>query len=199
MPPPPSSEPVRLAHLFVRLPNHHQQNGSKPTAPPGQKGDSGSNPSASAQHRLPAPTTPSTPTKPPSNQPSAHLPPTPTPTPTSTKPLKRPLFPLDPDPETPSRKRLRPAPPPTPHRRAPKFSILYRRPPPPQGGKEPSVSWLELKRAAESVLRQVDWEEVAADVAGNRGAGWYKRVVREVLQGRIEELVGREEGEGGGR
>lgn len=51
------------------------------------------------------------------------------------------------------------------------------------------------------MLRQVDWEEVAADVAGNRGAGWYKRVVREVLQGRIEELVGREEeeeeGEGG--
>lgn len=34
-------------------------------------------------------------------------------------------------------------------------------------------------------------------MAGNRGAGWYKRVVREVLQGRIEELVGREKGEGG--
>ncbi|KAF6239711.1 hypothetical protein HO173_002257 [Letharia columbiana] len=117
MPPPPSSEPVRLAHLFVRLPNHHQQNGSKPT---GQNGDSGSNPSASTHHQLPAPTTttPSTPTKThqtPSNLPSAHLPPTPT----STKPLKRPLFPLDPapapDPETPSRKRLRPAP--LPHQR----------------------------------------------------------------------------------
>lgn len=45
-------------------------------------------------------------------------------------------------------------------------------------------------------MRQVDWEEVAEDAASNRGAGWYRRVVRGVLQERIEEIVGREGEEG---
>lgn len=45
---------------------------------------------------------------------------------------------------------------------------------------------------AESVMRQVDWEDVAEDVASNRSAGAYKRVVRGVLQERIDGLVGRE-------
>lgn len=56
------------------------------------------------------------------------------------------------------------------------------------------MSWIELKRAAESVMRQVDWQVLAEDVASNRGAGAYRRVVRGVLQEKIEELVGREEG-----
>ena len=54
------------------------------------------------------------------------------------------------------------------------------------------MSWMELKRVAESVMRQVDWEDVAEDVASNRSAGAYKRVVRGVLQERIDGLVGRE-------
>lgn len=42
-------------------------------------------------------------------------------------------------------------------------------------------------------MRQVDWEEVALDVASNRGGGWYRRVVRGVLQERIGEIGGWEE------
>ncbi len=41
-------------------------------------------------------------------------------------------------------------------------------------------------------MRQVDWEDVAVDVAGNRRGGVYKGFVRGVLQKGIEELVGRE-------
>lgn len=52
---------------------------------------------------------------------------------------------------------------------------------------------MELKRVTESVMKQVDWEDVAEDVASNRSAGMYKRIVRDVLQERIEELVGCEE------
>ena len=44
-------------------------------------------------------------------------------------------------------------------------------------------------------MRQVDWELVGADVAGNRPGGVYRRAVRGVLQGGVEELVGG----GGGR
>lgn len=55
------------------------------------------------------------------------------------------------------------------------------------------MSWMELKRIAESVLRQVDWEEVAEDVASNRSARMYKRIVKNVLQEKIEELVARGE------
>lgn len=42
-------------------------------------------------------------------------------------------------------------------------------------------------------MRQVDWAEVAQDVAGNRGGGVYKRAVRGVLQKGVEELVCGEE------
>lgn len=66
-----------------------------------------------------------------------------------------------------------------------------------------NISWLELKRCAESVLDQVDWRLVARDVAGNRTAGTYRRFVRGLLQGRIEEMVAEEkeeeEEEEGGR
>ena len=52
---------------------------------------------------------------------------------------------------------------------------------------------MELKRVAESVMRQVDWDDVVEDVASNRSAGMYKRIVRCILQGRIDELAEREE------
>lgn len=38
-------------------------------------------------------------------------------------------------------------------------------------------------------MRQVDWEAVVTDVAGNRSKGVYKRAVRVVLQEGIEEIV----------
>lgn len=47
-------------------------------------------------------------------------------------------------------------------------------------------------------MRQVDWEEVVTDVAGNRSKGVYKKAVRGLLQEGIEEIV-RLEGGGGGR
>lgn len=53
---------------------------------------------------------------------------------------------------------------------------------------------MELKRIGESVMEQVDWEDVAEDVASNRSAGMYKKIVRNILQERIEVLVGRGEG-----
>ena len=61
----------------------------------------------------------------------------------------------------------------------PPFSIAYRCPPSPSS---PPISALELKRAAESILRQVDWEQVAEEVASNRASGVFRRVVRGVLQ-----------------
>ena len=57
-----------------------------------------------------------------------------------------------------------------------------------------AISWMELKRIAENVMEQVDWEDVAEDVASNRSAGMYKKIVRNILQERIEVLVGRGEG-----
>lgn len=51
------------------------------------------------------------------------------------------------------------------------------------------VSPLEIERVAESVLRQVDWEEVSRDVAGNRAGRVYRRVVGRLLLGEgVEEL-----------
>ena len=41
---------------------------------------------------------------------------------------------------------------------------------------------------AESVLRQVDWAEVAEDVASNRSSIVYRRAVKEILQRRIKEM-----------
>lgn len=45
----------------------------------------------------------------------------------------------------------------------------------------------------------IQWEGVVEDVASNRSAGVYKRVVRGVLQKRIDELVEGVEGVKGGR
>lgn len=45
-------------------------------------------------------------------------------------------------------------------------------------------------------MRQVDWEVVVRDVAGNRSRGAYRKAVREVLQGGIEEEFVRMEGKG---
>lgn len=178
MPSQPSStdtDAVRLAQVFVRLPKEHQQENIKPSAPNGPKIDSSdtTSPSSQQQHRpsLPKkeedkdtePTTPQKPTKPFFNP--HHLPPTPDSTPT--KSLKRSPPTTLPDPQTPSLKRHRtttahPTPPRSPHRRllcasssTPKFSIVYQ-PEAVQEGKEDAVSWMELKRVAESVMRQVD-------------------------------------------
>lgn len=70
----------------------------------------------------------------------------------------------------------------------PKFSILYKHRP----SKSPVVSAVELKRASEAVLRQVDWEVVEEEVASNRGAAVYKKVIKGILQERIESLIGLE-------
>ena len=70
----------------------------------------------------------------------------------------------------------------------PKFSILYKHRP----SKSPVVSGVELKRASEAVLRQVDWEVVEEEVASNRGAAFYKKVIKGILQERIENLIGLE-------
>lgn len=45
----------------------------------------------------------------------------------------------------------------------------------------------------------IQWEGVVEDVASNRSAGVYKRVVRGVLQKRIDELIEGVEGVKGGR
>ncbi|KAM0800390.1 hypothetical protein BDR22DRAFT_821579 [Usnea florida] len=96
---------------------------------------------------------------------------------------------------------------------APKFSILHQShplaQPPPHGDQHSTarqknkkkkeseravnLSWRELERVAESVMRQVDWEKVGEDVASNRRAGVYKRAVKDVFRERIEELVGGDE------
>lgn len=64
--------------------------------------------------------------------------------------------------------------------RAPKFSIAH----PPSD----KISWLELKRAAESILGQVDWHIVAEDVASNRRGPIYKKMIKEVLQEKLDKL-----------
>ncbi|KAK3167493.1 hypothetical protein OEA41_010620 [Lepraria neglecta] len=63
----------------------------------------------------------------------------------------------------------------------PRFSKNYK-------PKAEPLSWQELNRMAESVLRQVDWAEVAEDVASNRSSIVYKRAVKEILERRIKEM-----------
>ncbi|KAI9832801.1 MAG: hypothetical protein M1819_004021 [Sarea resinae] len=76
----------------------------------------------------------------------------------------------------------------------PRFSIVS--PPAIKAPKhEPVVSAAELKRVAECVLRQVDWDNVAGYVASNRRGGVYKQALKAVLEGRIEELLLLEEQE----
>ncbi|CAD6579398.1 MAG: hypothetical protein ASARMPRED_009119 [Alectoria sarmentosa] len=192
---------VRLAHVFVRLPSEHQRN-VKLSAPDGQKADSSENSSALKQNRLSAskeaPITPQKSAKT-FNTIQTNLPPTPEPTPTRN--LKRTPTTALLDPQTPCIKRHRThvapsTPSPSPHRRflrTPKFSILYQRVQQQEEETE-AISWMELKRIAENVMEQVDWEDVAEDVASNRSAGMYKKIVRNILQERIEVLVGRGEG-----
>lgn len=82
-------------------------------------------------------------------------------------------------------------------------SSLFHKPshPTPKPKPLPSVSAIELKHAAESILRQVDWDEVAAYVASNRRGRVYKTVVKGMLQERVDGLFekeGRLEAEGQG-
>lgn len=51
------------------------------------------------------------------------------------------------------------------------------------------ISAFEIKRVVAAVMEQVDWAELAADVACNRRAGVYRRAVREVLGQWLEEAV----------
>ena len=51
------------------------------------------------------------------------------------------------------------------------------------------MSALELKRASEAVLKQVDWEAVEEEVASNRGAAIYRKVIKSILQERIDHLA----------
>jgi len=134
------------------------------------------------------------------NHPSSHLPPTPDPTPTTGKkrtydatvsttapstPSKQPR--LSHTPSTPSKQprlshtpsRLRSS----TTRKISKF----------QASAEPSISSIELKRAAESILRQVEWELVEDDVAANRRGNVYRRILRNILQDKVDELVEKEE------
>ena len=60
----------------------------------------------------------------------------------------------------------------------------------------PSVSAIELKRAAEAVLKQVDWQEVAQYVAANRRAGAYKEVIKALLQKEVDMLFDEQRREG---
>lgn len=57
------------------------------------------------------------------------------------------------------------------------------------------VSAIELQRASEAVLKQVDWEAVEEEVASNRGAAMYRKLIKGILQERIDSLVDLETGE----
>ncbi|MCJ1303827.1 hypothetical protein MMC08_006638 [Hypocenomyce scalaris] len=67
----------------------------------------------------------------------------------------------------------------------PKCSILHKQ----QPCRSPIVSAAELKRVSEAVLKQVDWDLVEEEVASNRGAAVYRKVVKAILQERIDSLV----------
>lgn len=54
------------------------------------------------------------------------------------------------------------------------------------------MSAVELKRVSEAVLKQVDWEAVEEEVASNRGAAMYRRVIKSILQERIDQLANHE-------
>lgn len=51
------------------------------------------------------------------------------------------------------------------------------------------MSAVELKRVSEAVLKQVDWEVVEEEVASNRGPAMYRKVIKSILQERIDHLV----------
>ncbi|MCJ1372218.1 hypothetical protein MMC20_003440 [Loxospora ochrophaea] len=71
----------------------------------------------------------------------------------------------------------------------PKFSILYKTPPP----EASALSADELKRTSEAVLSQIDWEEVGEYVASNRRLAVYKKAIKDILQEKVTELFEWEE------
>ncbi|KAI9873573.1 MAG: hypothetical protein M1830_010845 [Pleopsidium flavum] len=70
-------------------------------------------------------------------------------------------------------------------RKVPEFSILSKRRP----SAPCKLSAIELKRVAESILRQVNWVDVAADAASNRGAVAYRKAVKQIMQEQVEQLL----------
>jgi hypothetical protein len=50
------------------------------------------------------------------------------------------------------------------------------------------ISALELKRASESILSQVDWDEVEENVASNRRGSTFRKAIKSILQERVDEL-----------
>ena len=66
----------------------------------------------------------------------------------------------------------------------PKFSILYNQ----RAVSTNKISAIELKRASESILRQVDWDEVEDYVASNRRGSTFRKAIKDVLQDRVDEL-----------
>ena len=77
----------------------------------------------------------------------------------------------------------------------PEFSIAYKASPP----KQVATSAVEIRRLAESVLDQVDWQQAALDTATNRGVVAYKRIVKELFQAKVDGLSQQESGEKSGR
>lgn len=51
------------------------------------------------------------------------------------------------------------------------------------------MSAIELKRASESILKQVNWDDVASDVASNRYGAFYRKLIRSLLQEKIDESL----------
>ena len=51
----------------------------------------------------------------------------------------------------------------------------------------------ELKRVCESVLGQIDWEEVVEYTASNRRPGVYRSAIKGILQKQVSKQFGREE------
>ncbi len=66
----------------------------------------------------------------------------------------------------------------------PKFSIHYNQ----KAAKVTKISALELKRASESILSQVDWDEVQESVASNRCGSTFRKAIKAILQERVDEL-----------
>ena len=58
------------------------------------------------------------------------------------------------------------------------------------------MSAIELKRTAEAILKQVDWQEIAQYVAANRKAGAYREVVKALLQKEVDALFDKDRREG---
>ena len=55
-----------------------------------------------------------------------------------------------------------------------------------------NISSAELIRASESILNQVDWSEVALEVAGNRRPSVYRKAITLILHAQVYELEDKE-------